>query len=123
MVKKSNKLVGWCGIYRWDKISHSAELRSFVDPDYSGRGFGTEQHAFVLKMGFGRYNLNRVYCGTHEENAAILRIYEKLHLTKEGILRQDTIRNGKYSDTVRYSILRNEYDSEVKKIVDSFLDI
>jgi RimJ/RimL family protein N-acetyltransferase len=121
--KNSDKFVGWCGLYKWDKISHSQELRSFVDPTNWGHGFGTEQHAFMLKIGFERYNLNRIHCGTNQNNSGVLRIYEKLDLVKEGISRQETFRNGKYFDTVRYSILRSEYNSKVKKLVDSVLSM
>jgi RimJ/RimL family protein N-acetyltransferase len=118
----SNNLVGWCGFYRWDKISHSAELRTFVSPDKWGCGLGTEQYALLVKLGFDRFNLNRLYFGTHEKNIGTLKIYEKLHFVKEGISRQDVYRNGLYSNNLRFSILKDEYLAETKDIIDSFLN-
>jgi len=117
----TDEMLGWCGLYKWEKIAHSSEIRSFVGPQHWGGGYGTEQHAMLVKIGFDRYNMNRIWLGTHQDNKGILRIYEKLGFTKEGVLRQEQFRRGKYFDAYRYAILKQEYNEKVKKLCESCL--
>ena len=117
-----DQMIGWCGLYRWEKIAHSAEIRSFVGTSFWNRGYGTEQYAMLLKIGFERYNLNRIYFGTHQDNKGTLKIYEKIGAIREGVLRQITYRNGKYSDGHMFSVLRSDYEEKVKKLCSPYLE-
>ncbi len=117
----NDQLVGWCGLYPIRRIELSADMRSFIFPSYWSKGFGTEQHAALIKIGFEKLNLNRITTGTNEENIGMLSVYKKLGLTKEGIFRQDHYKNGKYSDTIHYAVLRNEYENKVKELCNLFL--
>lgn len=120
-MNSSDELLGWCGFYKWEKIAHSAEIRSFVGTESWGKGYGTEQFAILLKLGFERYNLNRISFGTYHENIGALKIYEKFQVEREGILRQVGYRNGKYYDAHMYGVLRKEYEEKIRDICNSYL--
>jgi len=117
----TEKIVGWCGLYKWDIIPGSVEIRSFVGTEYWGKGYGTEQYAMLLKIGFERYNMNRIFFGTHYQNKGTERIYEKIGAFQEGVLREITYRGGKYNDANIFSILRREYDKKVRNLCEPYL--
>jgi len=118
--KKTDKMVGWCGLYSWEKIAQMGELRNFVHRKFWRKGFGTEQYAMLVYLGFERYNFNRIYFGTNENNKGTLKIYKKLGFTKEGVSRQMYFRQ-KYWDIHNYSVLRKEYENYSKEKCRAFL--
>jgi len=115
------KMVGWCGLFPTRRIERVWDMRSFVIPTVWGKGFGTEQHAMLIKIGFERLNAHKITAGTNENNNGVLRIYEKLGITKEGVFRKDYYRDGKYQDTHHYGVLLSEYESKVKDLCNSYL--
>lgn len=122
--KKTNELVGWCGLYfpksRQHRNAKKAEIRSFVGTEFWGSGFGTEQYIILVKLGFDHFNLNRIYFGTHEKNIGTQKIYQKLGFLREGIMRQDYFRN-EYADIYQYAVLKNEYNERVKEKFKAYL--
>ena len=108
--KKTDTMIGWCGLYGIKWISRAAEYRAFIgESDYRGKGIGTEVARLLLGYGFEKLNLNKIYLGVNAEHKGALRSYEKAGFVKEGILRQEIFRNNRYYDAVRMSVLRKEY--------------
>jgi len=54
-------------------------------------------------------NLNRVALRVYEDNERGIRAYEKVGFKREGILRQDIYREGRYWNTFLMAILREEW--------------
>ena len=52
---------------------------------------------------------NRIWLGVNAANERAVRAYEKAGFVKEGLLRQEQFRNGRYDDVVRMAVLRDEY--------------
>ncbi|MBL8795955.1 MAG: GNAT family N-acetyltransferase [Planctomycetia bacterium] len=77
-----------------------------------GKGYGTEATRLLLQHGFHTLNLNRVWLHVYEYNAAALRVYQKLGFQREGTLRQDTYRDGRYWDTIVMGLLRAEWEEQ-----------
>ena len=108
--KRKNKMIGWCGFYSINWISRAAEYRIFIgDKNYWNKGFGTEVTKLLLKYGFEKLNLNKVFLGVNAANRGALRSYEKAGFVKEGVLREEVYRNNQYYDAIRMSVLRKEY--------------
>lgn len=76
-----------------------------------GRGYGTEATGLIVDHGFDTMNLNRIWLHVVEYNARGIRAYEKVGFQKEGVLRQDTYRDGRYWDTFVMAILREEWSA------------
>jgi len=116
--KSSKELVGWCGIYFPTSLQHrnakKAEIRSFVGTEFWGKGYGTEQYIVLVKFGFEKLSLNRMYFGTHQDNKGTQNIYKKLGFKLEGVSRQDYKRN-EYADVFQYAILKSEYENGIKQ--------
>jgi len=110
IVRKGNdKLIGTCGIYDWNKTSHSAEIGYDLDPAYWGQGIMTEALRAILKYGFERIQLNRIQAIIDSKNAKSIRLVRRLEFKKEGVLRQRSYFRGEFRDDVVFSLLRNEW--------------
>lgn len=112
--KKTNRPIGFGGLYDIHLTARKAELRILIgEKDYWGKGYGTETVELLTFYGFDRLHLNRIWLGVTDENKAAIRVYEKVGYKVEGILRQDIYRNSRYYNSIRMSILREEYYSEL----------
>jgi ribosomal-protein-serine acetyltransferase len=63
----------------------------------------------MLDYGFKDLGLNRIEIKCAVENLKSARVPEKLNFTKEGILRQAELLNGKFVDLYLFSLLKNEW--------------
>ena len=79
------------------------------DPNYRGKGIGSEASKLILDFAFKRLNLNKVYLQTSERFEGAINMYKKIGFIKDGILRQHYYSNGRYEDKIIFSILKEEY--------------
>ncbi len=79
-----------------------------------GKGYGAEAVQLVQQFSFEELQLNRLELQVYSHNIRGIKSYEKVGFKKEGTLRQSLYMNGKYSDEIIMSILRDEY-MEFKK--------
>jgi diamine N-acetyltransferase len=112
MTKDSDKLIGATGLHHIDfKNRHAAFALSLGDKEEWGKGYGTEATALVVKYAFETLNLNRVWLHVFEYNERAVRVYEKTGFRREGVLRQDMYREGRYWNTYVMAILREEWEA------------
>jgi diamine N-acetyltransferase len=105
----TDRLLGVTGLHRLDTTNRHAMFGIFIGGAESrGKGYGTEATAMVVAYAFNTLNLNRVWLHVYDNNKAGIRAYEKVGFRKEGVLRQDSFRRGRYRDTVVMGILRTE---------------
>ena len=108
--KKTNKLIGHCGLYYIDWISRHAEFGIYIgDSDYRSGGYGSSALRTLIKYGFEDLNLNKIWCEVYTNNDAA-HIYKHLGFKSEGKLRQHYYNEGKYWDSIMMSLLKEEYD-------------
>jgi RimJ/RimL family protein N-acetyltransferase len=108
--KETDTYVGNVGLYQINWIARHAEMRRFIgEKGFHSRGFGTEAAKLIVAFGFERLNLNKIWAGVNIENVGSWKSDEKAGFVREGILRQEIYRHGRYYDAMRLSILREEY--------------
>lgn len=108
--KRSGNPVGFGGLYDIHPTARKAELRILIgEKEAWGKGYGTEATRLLVYYGFDRLNLNRIWLGVTDENSRAVKAYERCGFRVEGRLRQDLYRNSRFYDSVRMSILREEY--------------
>lgn len=97
----------------YNQQSHWVELRRIVITD-KGRGYGTEAMEALFDFFFQDLTANKVWLDVYPHNTTGIRLYEKLGMKLDGVLRDNyySERLG-YLDQVVYSMLRSEY--ELKK--------
>src|SRR5206468_7752591 len=94
-----------------DRLAQPARrLRHHRRPaQHWGKGYGTEATRLMVQYAFDTLNLNRVWLHVLEYNERGIRCYEKVGFKKEGLLRQEHFRDGRYWDTHLVAILRDEW--------------
>lgn len=108
--KETNKTVGSCGYYRHFPEHSRAEVGySLTDVSYRRKGLMKEILPIVIAYGFNQMKLNRVEAYVGPDNIPSLRIMQLFGFTKEGHIREDYYTNGKYVDSIVFSILKSEY--------------
>ena len=108
--KEDDEFVGTTGLYDLQWVMRSASFRVFIGDKLSwDRGIGTDCARLMLRYGFEKLNLNRIWLGVNAANERAVRAYEKAGFVREGLLRQEQFRNARYYDVVRMAVLRDEY--------------
>lgn len=105
-----SRIIGYVGLYNINGQARHAELRILLEKGSGGKGYGVEVTKLIVKYGFEKLNLNKVWLGVNAKNKGAIKCYEKAGFTKESVLRQEIFRNNQYYDAVRMSILRREYE-------------
>jgi ribosomal-protein-alanine N-acetyltransferase len=82
-----------------------AELGYWIGVPWWSRGFATEASRALLDFGFGALGLHRIMARHMAGNEASGRVMQKLGMTREGILRQHTLKWGVFEDLVIYAVL------------------
>lgn len=91
-------------------INRSAEFAVLMgEKEYWGRGYAREAGELLLRHGFLRLNLRRVYCGTAATNTGMQKLAESLGMAREGVRRQELYLNGEYTDLWEYGVLKDEF--------------
>ena len=66
----------------------------------------------ICDHGFFTMNLNRISCGTFDNNLSMKKIAHYLGMAEEGCRRKAAYKNGKFIDIIEYGVLRDEYESK-----------
>lgn len=108
--REPHRLVGVVGLHRIDHKNRHALFGIFIgEAEARGCGIGTEATALVIRHAFETANLNRVWLQVFEDNPCAIHVYEKLGFAREGLLRQDNFRRGRYGNTVVMGLLRADW--------------
>jgi len=103
-------LIGATGLHQIDFKNRHAQFGIMIGAKGEwGKGYATEATSLIVGYGFDTLNLNRIWLHVYETNAAGIRAYEKVGFRKEGVLRQESYRDGRYHDTLLMGILREEW--------------
>jgi RimJ/RimL family protein N-acetyltransferase len=78
--------------------------------DFLGRGYGTDTLIQLLRFGFHRLGLNRLWTAVALQNAASLTSNDKVGMTREGVFREFRFLDGRFHNAVSISMLRSDFD-------------
>ncbi|MBD8048864.1 MAG: GNAT family N-acetyltransferase [Clostridium argentinense] len=107
---EDKKYIGGCGINNIDWKNSVVTVGIFIgDKDYQGKGYGTDAMKVLMNFIFEEMNINKIKLNVYAFNERAIKSYEKCGFKKEGLLRQEIFRQGKYNDEVVMGILREEY--------------
>jgi len=109
--KANGKMIGRCQLDRYDPNEARAEISYALHQGYWGHGFMGEAAERVARYGFEDLKLNRLSATVFPDNAASIRILEKLGMIREGCLRQYRATRGAPEDVLLYAALRSEWQA------------
>jgi len=106
-VEHKGKLVGTVSLTKKD--FDRAEIGWWTGKQHRGQGFATESAKLLIKQGFNKLKLNKIYAHFKEGNKKSERVMQKAGMKYECLLREDVKYKGKYYDAIQYCILKREY--------------
>lgn len=108
-IKGSNKIIGIIGHYRIQPENHRAEIGYMSLPEYNGKGYITEAIKAVVEYGFEQMNLHSIEAVIDPGNTASERVLQKNGFVKEAHILENELWEGKFWDTVIYSLLKRNF--------------
>jgi [ribosomal protein S5]-alanine N-acetyltransferase len=85
MLKEGEVPIGMCGLVKREMLK-DVDIGFALLPEYSGKGYAIESALSVLKYGQTELKLKRIVAITMKENAASIKLLEKLGLTFEKVI-------------------------------------
>lgn len=109
---KKGKLIGCTGLTYIDWKNRRAEVSIYIgDKNYKGKGYGTDALKTLMKYSFEELNLHMLFGEIFEYNKANIKLFEKCGFKRDGVLRHRLYRDGRYQNSIFYSILEEERKS------------
>jgi len=108
-LKGNPQLIGIIGHYRLQPENHRTEIGYMILPEYNGQGITTEAIDAVLEYGFEVMQLHSVEAVIDPENYASEKVLIKNGFVKEAHILENELYEGKFWDTVIYSLLKRNF--------------
>lgn len=84
MLKDNNRLIGRCGLLRQPiEDGEETEVSYLIEREFWKRGYASEAASAVLKLGFEKYNFQRLVAVIDPLNTASVRVAEKIGMRFE----------------------------------------
>jgi len=106
-LKGNPKLLGIIGYYRMQPENYRSEIGYILLPEFHGKGIITEAVNTLIKYGFNDLKLHSIEAVIDPENYASEKVLQKCGFVKEAHLKECGFYDGKFIDSVIYSLLNN----------------
>jgi RimJ/RimL family protein N-acetyltransferase len=104
--------VGYCGLSNISLKNSNAEYFILIgDNKYWNKGIGSRAGFEVMRYGFTKLHLHRIWLTVSECNPGAIKSYKKIGFKMEGRLRESCYRNGVYHDKIIMGMLSDEYSN------------
>lgn len=107
---EDDRLIGFVALHTIEWNNRSANLAIGIgDPEYRGKGYGSDALRAVLRYAFHEMNLERIGLNVNGNNTRAIRAYEKAGFRREGVMRRALLRDGEWQDRIIMGILYEEW--------------
>jgi ribosomal-protein-alanine N-acetyltransferase len=110
-LKGNPKLIGIIGHFRIEPQNYRAEIGYMILPEYHGQGIVAEAIKEVVRYGFDDMNLHSIEAIIDPNNLASERVLQKNGFVKEAHILENECFDGKFIDTVIYSLLKRNFQN------------
>jgi RimJ/RimL family protein N-acetyltransferase len=105
-----DRLIGFVALHSVEWNNSAALLAIGIgEPEFRGKGYGTDALQLILRFAFHELNLYRVGLDVIASNTRAIRTYEKLGFKREGRMRDAVQRDGHRTDRIFMGLLRDEW--------------
>ena len=104
IVDDEDNYVGTVSLKNINFIDRNAEYAIVIHKEYWGKEFASFATSEIIKYGFKKLNLNKIYLNVQASNLRAVRFYEKYGFCKEGVFTKHIFLNGEYTDLCWYCI-------------------
>lgn len=113
-IEKKAKFVGILRSDEYDMVNQSIRIGADVVSKYRRQGIALKVYRLFLDYLFNQLNIHRVWLLVAEFNQPAITLYQKIGFQKEGSQRKALFRDGKWSDYLMMSLLREEYQKSTR---------
>lgn len=107
---EDDKSIGDIGLGGFDRAAGTAWVGIGIgEPEYRGKGYGTDAMKALLRYAFEELNLHRVNLSVFDFNKRAIRSYEKCGFKYEGLSREFILKEDKRWDIWNMGILHAEW--------------
>jgi len=106
--KNDPKLIGTIGFWRIMKEHFRAEIGYLLHPDFQGKGIMHEALEEVLDYGFRTLKLHSIEANVNPNNLISIKLLERNRFVKEAYFKENYYYDGKFLDTLIYSLINKE---------------
>ena len=107
-LKSTGAFIGDGGLSNSQNRFRIGEIDYSLFPDYWKNGYATEAVRRILEFGFKDLKLHRIEAGVATENAASIKVLEKVGMVREGRKRKILPIRGEWKDNYLYAILESD---------------
>lgn len=107
--EENGTIIGMGGFTGIDSTHANAEFYVMVNPEMQGKGYGKKISKWLFNYAFVKFNLNKIYLYTNDDNVTAYKIYEDCSFALEGILRKHKMKNGQFQDRRCYGLLQEDW--------------
>jgi ribosomal-protein-alanine N-acetyltransferase len=102
--------IGNISLQQMSFINRNAEFAVLIgDRRHRGKSVGLFAGRALLRHGFDKLNLERIYCGTAATNVGMQHLARRLGMIEEGHRRNHLFLEGEWVDMLEYGILKREF--------------
>jgi len=105
ILKENGQLIGTIGYWQIKKEHYRAEIGYLLSPDFQRKGMMQEALTTVIHYGFAEMKLHTIEADVDPKNTPSISLLERNKFVKEGYFKENYFFDGKFSDTVVYSLL------------------
>jgi len=110
VLDEQGKLIGVVGLTYIDWKNRKSEVSIYIgDESAWGKGYGLDALRTLVGYGFHTANLHKLYAEIFSFNEPSIKLFEKAGFKPDGRKREDQFVDGKYWDTLVYSLLASEF--------------
>jgi [ribosomal protein S5]-alanine N-acetyltransferase len=116
VLRDGDKHIGNIALDSINRVYRTAEFSIVIgDKSAWGNGYSNEASGLVCDHGFTAMNLNRIGCGTFEDNEPMKKLAQYLGMKEEGRRRQAVFKRGRYIDIIEFGVLKSEYEARANQ--------
>jgi len=108
-IKGNPRLIGIIGHFKIQQQNYRAEIGYMILPEYHGQGIVAEAIKEVVRYGFEEMQLHSIEAIIDPNNVASERVLQKNGFVKEAHILENEFFEGKFIDTVIYSLLKRNF--------------
>lgn len=108
---QNKKAIGSVYLRDIDRQNEKAEYGIFIgEEDYLGRGYGSEAARLMIRYGFEKLRLHKIFLRVFATNSRALGSYRKAGFKEEARFKEEVKIEGQYYDIVFMAIRKDEFD-------------
>lgn len=106
-LKETSQLIGTIGYWQLKKEHYRAEIGYLLSPDFQRKGIMQEALTAVINFGFNVIKFHSIEADVDPNNIASMILLERNKFVKEGYFKENYFFDGKFADTVVYSLVNS----------------